>query len=106
MESSWTFLGRDRKSTRLNSSHYNTSYAVFCLKKKHVSRSTLCRCDTRHGARRGSACASSTQHCSAHKRTPRTPPTFTFLSSCFPFFFNNTPPTGPYILTQHNPLRF
>src|SRR3712207_4214827 len=25
---------RDRKSTRLNSSHANTSYAVFCLKKK------------------------------------------------------------------------
>src|SRR3712207_7327383 len=26
-------LGEDRKSTRLNSSHANTSYAVFCLKK-------------------------------------------------------------------------
>src|SRR3712207_7024654 len=25
----------DRKSTRLNSSHANTSYAVFCLQKKH-----------------------------------------------------------------------
>src|SRR3712207_6973812 len=30
---------RDRKSTRLNSSHANISYAVFCLKKKkHHSR--------------------------------------------------------------------
>src|SRR3712207_7870485 len=28
-------LGRDRKSTRLNSSHANISYAVFCLKKKY-----------------------------------------------------------------------
>src|SRR3712207_7317763 len=27
------FWGRDRKSTRLNSSHANISYAVFCLKK-------------------------------------------------------------------------
>src|SRR3712207_9023282 len=27
-------LTRDRKSTRLNSSHANISYAVFCLKKK------------------------------------------------------------------------
>src|SRR2546429_5549086 len=27
-------LGRDRKSTRLNSSHGYISYAVFCLKKK------------------------------------------------------------------------
>src|SRR3712207_8593128 len=26
----------DRKSTRLNSSHANISYAVFCLKKKHL----------------------------------------------------------------------
>src|SRR3712207_8207064 len=26
--------GKDRKSTRLNSSHANISYAVFCLKKK------------------------------------------------------------------------
>src|SRR3712207_8016974 len=27
---------QDRKSTRLNSSHANISYAVFCLKKKRV----------------------------------------------------------------------
>src|SRR5690554_7664828 len=27
-------VGRDRKSTRLNSSHVRISYAVFCLKKK------------------------------------------------------------------------
>src|SRR3712207_6955109 len=30
----------DRKSTRLNSSHANISYAVFCLKKKKVVKST------------------------------------------------------------------
>src|SRR5688572_31631033 len=29
--------GTDRKSTRLNSSHSQTSYAVFCLKKKTAS---------------------------------------------------------------------
>src|SRR3712207_7305791 len=28
-------VGVDRKSTRLNSSHANISYAVFCLKKKN-----------------------------------------------------------------------
>src|SRR3712207_6910543 len=27
----------DRKSTRLNSSHANISYAVFCLKKKNIN---------------------------------------------------------------------
>src|SRR5947209_8153370 len=30
--------GRDRKSTRLNSSHANISYAVFCLKKKKTKK--------------------------------------------------------------------
>src|SRR2546430_7541579 len=29
-------MGRDRKSTRLNSSHSQISYAVFCLKKKQL----------------------------------------------------------------------
>src|SRR2546430_12869606 len=40
--------GRDRKSTRLNSSHSQISYAVFCLKKKkntasHISLLRLSR---------------------------------------------------------------
>src|SRR3712207_8450966 len=40
----WTGLAlawrrfQDRKSTRLNSSHANISYAVFCLKKKNQTR--------------------------------------------------------------------
>src|SRR5699024_12829577 len=29
---------RDRKSTRLNSSHVSISYAVFCLKKKNIKQ--------------------------------------------------------------------
>src|SRR3712207_8227017 len=36
---------KDRKSTRLNSSHANISYAVFCLKKKEMSdidRPSIC----------------------------------------------------------------
>src|SRR5256885_9887176 len=38
----FTFSARDRKSTRLNSSHLVISYAVFCLKKKkHSSRSAV-----------------------------------------------------------------
>src|SRR5439155_21627160 len=32
---------RDRKSTRLNSSHVASSYAVFCLKKKNTPRHRL-----------------------------------------------------------------
>src|SRR2546421_10041987 len=34
---SYAALGLDRKSTRLNSSHDQISYAVFCLKKKKSS---------------------------------------------------------------------
>ena len=33
-------IDSDRKSTRLNSSHANISYAVFCLKKKKYTKST------------------------------------------------------------------
>src|SRR3712207_8078575 len=35
------FEAEDRKSTRLNSSHANISYAVFCLKKKQTPATTL-----------------------------------------------------------------
>src|SRR3712207_7805018 len=45
---------RDRKSTRLNSSHANISYAVFCLKKKKTN----------------SLCPSSSHPCRSHTRSP------------------------------------
>src|SRR2546430_12258209 len=35
------YLQLDRKSTRLNSSHSQISYAVFCLKKKKTDRGRL-----------------------------------------------------------------
>src|SRR5438552_14931192 len=34
------FMRKDRKSTRLNSSHQIISYAVFCLKKKKKKKNT------------------------------------------------------------------
>src|SRR6266436_7040315 len=37
----WRHRSRDRKSTRLNSSHGYISYAVFCLKKKTNIRAIL-----------------------------------------------------------------
>src|SRR2546429_3095429 len=42
-ENRGAFFGRDRKSTRLNSSHGYISYAVFCLKKKKQILRTLIR---------------------------------------------------------------
>src|SRR2546430_12999878 len=50
----WVSLNLDRKSTRLNSSHSQISYAVFCLKKKKkapqtLTSSTVC-CQPQHVA--------------------------------------------------------
>src|SRR5438445_8198308 len=42
--------GSDRKSTRLNSSHANISYAVFCLKKKKKKNTYARRRQTRKHA--------------------------------------------------------
>src|SRR3712207_8635760 len=39
-------LRADRKSTRLNSSHANISYAVFCLKKKKKSTISCGSCES------------------------------------------------------------
>src|SRR3712207_8073322 len=41
---------QDRKSTRLNSSHANISYAVFCLKKKNIHTATYPLSATYHHA--------------------------------------------------------
>src|SRR2546430_10896478 len=45
-EEKWDANLPDRKSTRLNSSHSQISYAVFCLKKKkhNTSENTTCAC--------------------------------------------------------------
>src|SRR3712207_8770129 len=44
--------GRDRKSTRLNSSHANISYAVFCLKKKSTKLRVMARKESTVGCER------------------------------------------------------
>src|SRR3989442_8102151 len=41
-------LERDRKSTRLNSSHVRISYAVFCLKKKKKNDRPNAHLEQRH----------------------------------------------------------
>src|SRR5258707_9985183 len=43
-------MSQDRKSTRLNSSHANISYAVFCLKKnKNYAQKKLLLCNLERG---------------------------------------------------------
>src|SRR5258708_10648195 len=44
VEPIFSLLERDRKSTRLNSSHQIISYAVFCLKKKKKRNTTQYHC--------------------------------------------------------------
>src|SRR6267378_3249666 len=95
---------RDRKSTRLNSSHVEISYAVFCLKKKKHNH-------TRNDRR--------TDHQNDQPRQIGTPivrdalqddspdgrggsPRFA-LVCCF-FFFNDTATTEIYTLSLHDAL--
>src|SRR3712207_8140774 len=46
--SRWRYRLRDRKSTRLNSSHANISYAVFCLKKKKINHIPIITMNKHH----------------------------------------------------------
>src|SRR2546430_5267760 len=48
-------VGTDRKSTRLNSSHSQISYAVFCLKKKRNDPAEPLTRSSGPGRRRGSS---------------------------------------------------
>src|SRR5256885_3727163 len=51
-----TVTEKDRKSTRLNSSHLVISYAVFCLKKKKTSSCGVMRTGAERGRTRSLAC--------------------------------------------------
>src|ERR1039458_6863041 len=81
---------RDRKSTRLNSSHLGISYAVFCLKKKRV----LIHSDS-IGRRGGMVRAGS-------KKLEWVLPTITV--KMIPFFFIDRAPPEIYPLPLHAAL--
>src|SRR6202167_395372 len=77
---------RDRKSTRLNSSHHGISYAVFCLKKNKLTVVSLV---PPRGALEGIK-AFATPPPRPHFRSPRTAdqhPTHAQLARCFAVFF-------------------
>src|ERR1039458_6912559 len=80
--------GTDRKSTRLNSSHLGTSYAVFCLKKKIRMDKFLV---VVHGTSVSIAHAREAFH-------------QTNLYVAFHFFFNDTATTEIYTLSLHDAL--
>src|ERR1039457_2201914 len=78
---------RDRKSTRLNSSHLVISYAVFCLKKKRRAARRPAD-ETRHSAR---VCVGFTSVCACdppmQHLQPRLSTTQAILCYIFLFFF-------------------
>src|SRR2546430_13298335 len=53
----------DRKSTRLNSSHSQISYAVFCLKKKKTSSDTITSISVKPAIRRSVSIVQPSQLC-------------------------------------------
>src|SRR6266571_2004747 len=86
---------RDRKSTRLNSSHMSISYAVFCLKKKK----TYLRLFSEHGLKLGIlddvAEAAGFTKVAIYLQFP---------SMVAFFFFNDTATTEIYTLSLHDAL--
>src|SRR3984957_19059627 len=80
---------RDRKSTRLNSSHVKISYAVFCLKKK----TTLL---PRHGFDAGVDHGVAADEPAAARVADD--------EDVFVFFFNDTATTEIYTLSLHDAL--
>src|SRR6266571_1265862 len=96
---------RDRKSTRLNSSHMSISYAVFCLKKKTKARTVLfvlndTFSDTATDLVRPLPLAIMRAHASSGA--------LGLLKAGFDlspfFFFNDTAPTEIYTLSLHDAL--
>src|SRR5579871_582624 len=94
----------DRKSTRLNSSHVEISYAVFCLKKKKQSYSRIVPSQQE---------AFPDMHANTSFQFAESPPYFVqfdvftpyshILSPLF-FFFNDTATTEIYTLSLHDAL--
>src|SRR5215203_4016642 len=89
---------RDRKSTRLNSSHANISYAVFCLKKKKNPE--------RVGDRLGGRSQKLDRGCmvTASDAFGRIRRIFIVLLPFLLFFFNDTATTEIYTLSLHDAL--
>src|SRR5690349_23951273 len=57
---------RDRKSTRLNSSHVEISYAVFCLKKKKKKKKQKASEQTHTNKNKDNTTNNRTAHCTSH----------------------------------------
>src|SRR6516165_4715951 len=96
----WTTVPRDRKSTRLNSSHSQISYAVFCLKKKkklEITMEQVSVTDKEHGNTSAASFPLSLDVAFRYCRIRRG-------ELLFLFFFNDTATTEIYTLSLHDAL--
>src|SRR6266849_5207261 len=98
-------MARDRKSTRLNSSHEWSSDAVFCLKKKNrtgdlypADRLSLLL------SRRFAHFVADLFQFAVVEPVAAATGTFIDFESPFGFFFNDTPTTDIYTLSLHDAL--
>src|SRR5215510_40876 len=87
----WRLRARDRKSTRLNSSHVAISYAVFCLKKKKIMYRVM--------PTMSSIFWPSAGRCVDFAMSPS--PSYLYF---FFFFINDTATTDIYTLSLHDAL--
>src|SRR6202022_4448094 len=94
----------DRKSTRLNSSHANISYAVFCLKKKELVAREDGHLDApcHHSLTRTHVCALGQE--TRSPPSPRQPRAPSRCSAFFFFFFNDPATPEIYPLSLHDAL--
>src|SRR6266542_284102 len=93
---------KDRKSTRLNSSHGSISYAVFCLKKKKKMDIMSIRIKDKEKSLKFFYQSSRTDAPSADYFVMRSI-TGKYLTYAF-FFFNDTATTEIYTLSLHDAL--
>src|SRR6201986_3152401 len=95
----------DRKSTRLNSSHDQISYAVFCLKK--ISKLLAMRDLLYSNVVVRYVVHAHVTVCGSHSLPNHThiSPPITVSSIITSFFFKNRGPPEISSLPQHNPLR-
>src|SRR3712207_7120444 len=81
--------GEDRKSTRLNSSHANISYAVFCLKKKKKTYSSTNKYQHNNPHLNRTHTSTYTTHTMLYRRSSRLRHNSTHAP-----YPNSTPPSG------------
>src|SRR5450432_775122 len=104
MPAACSLSGRDRKSTRLNSSHDQISYAVFCLKKKKEgSRAAGPRILYTRGYERAGDAFVSRLVARFFVRACLPRAARAVVTGCF-FFFNDTATTEIYTLSLHDAL--